>query len=149
MGAGRGWGASSRGFTLIEIMIVVLLASLMATAATVGFSALRRGHLRAGATSVAAALRASYVHALTTGRTTRLVLVVGSNRYWIEDTDDAHVLDTSDPLHQGGAAETAEDAERLARRAADSSRRSVRGRRARSSNAPAGRAIASAGSPTT
>lgn len=116
---GPGVGASSRGFTLIEIMIVVLLASLMATAATVGFSALRRGHLRAGATSVASALRASYVHALTTGRTTRLVLVVGSNRYWIEDTDDAHVLDTSDPLHQGGAAETAEDAERLARRAAD------------------------------
>ena len=38
---------------------------------------------------IAAALRASYVHALTTGRTTRLVLVVGSNRYWIEDTDDA------------------------------------------------------------
>ncbi len=107
------------GFTLIEIMMVVLLASMMTTAAAVGFSAVRRGHLRAGAANIASALRASYVHALTTGRTTRLVLAVGSNRFWIEDTDDAHVLDATDPLHQGGAAETAEDAERLARRAAD------------------------------
>ncbi len=118
-GVGAVRGGASRGFTLIEIMLVMALAGLMATAATVGFSALRRGRLRAGAASIASALRASYVHALTTGRTTRLVLVLGSNRYWIEDTDDAHVLDTADPLHQGGAAETAEDAERLARRAAD------------------------------
>lgn len=111
-GAGR---RRARGFTLIEIMIVVLLASLMATSAVVGFSSLRRGRLRSGASSVASAMRAAYVHALTTGRTTRLVLTLGSNRYWIEDTDDAHVLDNDDPLHQGGAAQTAEDAERAAR----------------------------------
>ena len=111
---------ASRGFTLIEIMIVVLIASLMATAATVVFGAVRRGHLRSGASHIASALRASYVHALTTGRTTRLVMVVGSNRFWIEDTDDAHVLDTADPMHQGGAAGmSAEEAEVAARRAAD------------------------------
>lgn len=108
-----------RGFTLMEIMLVVLIASLMATAATVGFSALRRGRLRAGAASIGSAMRAAYVHALTTGRTTRLVLTLGSNRYWIEDTDDAHVLDPTDPLRQSGTAASADDAERLARRAAD------------------------------
>ncbi len=106
------------GFTLIEIMMVVALASLMATSAVVGFSSLRRGHLRAGASHLASGMRAAYVHALTTGRTTRLVLAVGSNRYWIEDTDDAHVLDTHDPLRQGGAALSAEAAEAAARDAA-------------------------------
>jgi prepilin-type N-terminal cleavage/methylation domain-containing protein len=106
------------GFTLIEIMMVVALASLMATSAVVGFSSLRRGHLRAGASHLASGMRAAYVHALTTGRTTRLVLAVGSNRYWIEDTDDAHVLDTQDPLRQGGAALSAEAAEAAARDAA-------------------------------
>ncbi len=106
---------SARGFTLIEIMVVVALASLLATSAAVGVSAVRRGRLRAGAAHVASAMRRAYVHALTTGRTTRLVFVVGGNRYWIEDTDDAHVLDTQDPLRQGGGAPTAERAEELAR----------------------------------
>jgi prepilin-type N-terminal cleavage/methylation domain-containing protein len=116
------WGASraaGAGFTLIEIMLVIVLASLLTTSAVVGFSAVRRGRLRAGASLVASAMRASYVHALSTGRTTRLVFAVGSNRMWIEDTDDAHVLDSTDPLRQSGAAQSAEDAERLARRAAD------------------------------
>lgn len=79
---------------------------------------MRRGRLRAGASHMASAMRAAYVHALTTGRTTRLVVAVGSNRYWIEDTDDAHVLDTNDPLRQGGAAPTAEAAKAAARDAA-------------------------------
>lgn len=114
----RGPSRQPSGFTLIEIMMVVALASLMATSAAVGFSALRRGRLRAGAAHVASAMRRAYVHSLTTGRTTRLALAVGANRYWIEDTDDAHVLDTSDPLH-GGAAPSAEAAESAARELAD------------------------------
>ncbi len=109
---------AQHGFTLIEIMMVLALAGLMATSAAVGFSSLRRGRLRAGSAHVASAMRRAYVHALTTGRTTRLVLAVGSNRYWIEDTDDAHVLDTIDPLRRGGSAETAESAEAAARDAA-------------------------------
>jgi len=106
------------GFTLVEVMMVVALASVMATSAVVGFSALRRGRLRAGASHVASALRRAYIHSLTTGRTTRLALTVGSNRDWIEDTDDAHVLDTGDPLRQGGAAPSAEAAEEAARQLA-------------------------------
>ncbi len=119
------------GFTLIEIMMVMALASLLATSAAVGFSSLRRGRLRAGAAHVASAMRRAYVHALTTGRTTRLVFAVGGNRYWIEDTDDAHVLDASDPLRQGGAAPTAEAAEAAARdRARDIARQRPRAPRA-------------------
>jgi general secretion pathway protein H len=107
------------GFTLIEIMLVVVFASIMMTAAVVGFSSVRRGRLRVGATHVASAMRFAYVHALTTGRPTRLVLTVGSNRFWIEDTPDAHTLDTQDPLHAGGAEADPEATEANARREAE------------------------------
>ncbi len=109
----------SRGFTLLEIMIVVLLGGLMASSAVVGFGATRRGRLRAGAARVAAAMRFAYVHALTTGRATRLVFSIGENRVWIEDTADAHVLDPNDPLRAGGATVDAEAIEEIARREAE------------------------------
>nr|MBK7065684.1 type II secretion system protein [Deltaproteobacteria bacterium] len=109
----------SRGFTLLEMMIVVLLAGLMASSAVVGFGATRRGRLRAGAARVAAAMRFAYVHSLTTGRATRLVFSMRGNRVWIEDTEDAHVLDPNDPLRAGGATVDAEQIEAIARREAE------------------------------
>jgi type II secretion system protein H len=109
----------SRGFTLLEIMIVVLIAGLMASSAVVGFGATRRGRLRAGAARVAAAMRFAYVHSLTSGRATRLVISMGGNRVWIEDTEDAHVLDPNDPMRAGGATVDAEQIEELARREAE------------------------------
>lgn len=106
------------GFTLIEIMIVVLLGALMMSGAAVSFSAVRRGRARAAAARVASAFRFGYIHALTTGRPTRVVFALGANRVWIEDTEDAHVLDTHDPMHAGGAAVSAEAMEEVARREA-------------------------------
>ena len=111
--------ASARGFTLLEIMIVVLLGGLMASSAVVGFGATRRGRLRAGAARVAAAMRFAYVHSLTTGRATRLVFALGENRVWIEDTQDAHVLDPNDPLRAGGATVDMQQIEEIARREAE------------------------------
>jgi hypothetical protein len=100
-------------------MVVVLIAGLMASSAMVGFGATRRGRLRAGAARVAAAMRFAYVHALTTGRATRLVFSMGGNRVWIEDTEDAHVLDPNDPLRAGGATVDAQQVEEIARREAE------------------------------
>lgn len=103
--------------TLLEIMVVMLIAGLMMSSAVVGFGAVRRGRLRAGAAHLASAFRFAYVHALSTGRPTRVVLPLNDNRVWIEDTEDAHVLDPHDPLRLGGAspgeeAVAAEDAAR-------------------------------------
>lgn len=109
----------SRGFTLLEIMIVVLIAGLMASGAVVGFGATQRGRLRAGAARVAAAMRFAYVHALTTGRSTRIVFSMGANRVWVEDTEDAHVLDPNDPLRAGGAELDLAQITELARREAE------------------------------
>jgi prepilin-type N-terminal cleavage/methylation domain-containing protein len=109
----------SRGFTLLEIMIVVLIGGLMASSAVVGFGATRRGRLRAAAARVAAAMRFAYVHSLTTGRATRLVFAMGGNSVWIEDTQDAHVLDRNDPMRAGGATVDAQQIEEIARREAE------------------------------
>ena len=109
----------SRGFTLLEIMIVVLIGGLMASSAVVGFGATRRGRLRAAAARVAAAMRFAYVHSLTTGRATRLVFAMGGNSVWIEDTQDAHVLDPNDPMRAGGATVDAQQIEEIARREAE------------------------------
>lgn len=98
--------------------MVVLLAGLMASGAVVGFGATRRGRLRSAAARVAAAMRFAYVHSLTTGRATRLVFSVGDNKVWLEDTEDAHVLDPNDPLRAGGAVIDAAQVEELARREA-------------------------------
>ncbi len=112
--------ARSRGFTLLEMMLVVLLAAMMMTGASVGFGAMRRARVRTGAANIASAFRAAYVHALTTGRSTRVAFALGDGRVWIEDTEDAHALDAHDPLRAGGALVTdPEQLEAAARREAE------------------------------
>ncbi len=110
---------SALGFTLIEVMVSLAVVALLMSAATAGFGAVRRGRVRAGATSIASAFRYAYVHALSTGRTTRVVILLGEGRYWIEDTEDAHTLDPNDPYRAGGAAESPEVLEAAGRREAE------------------------------
>lgn len=106
--------ASARGFTLIEVMLVIALAALFTAGATVGFSATQRGRVKAGAAHLASSFRAAYVHALTTGKATRVVLDFNDNQVWIEDTLDAHVLDRRDNLRGGDLeAEAQSEAQRV------------------------------------
>jgi Tfp pilus assembly protein FimT len=100
-------------------MMAIAVISLLMSGASVGFSAVRRGRVRAGATSIASAFRYAYVHALSTGRTTRVVVSLGEGSYWIEDTEDAHSLDPNDPYRAGGAAESPEVLEAASRREAE------------------------------
>jgi len=100
-------------------MMSLAVIALLMSGATAGFGAVRRGRVRAGATSIASAFRYAYVHALSTGRTTRVVIALNENRYWIEDTEDAHSLDPHDPYRAGGAAEDPEVLEAASRREAE------------------------------
>jgi hypothetical protein len=72
----------------------------MASSAVVGFGAVRRGRLRAGAAHLAVGdalrLRARAHH----GPPDAPGAPAGDNRVWIEDTEDAHVLDPNDPLRR-------------------------------------------------
>jgi hypothetical protein len=67
-------------------------------------NALPRARLRTSAVRLASTFRFAYVHALTTGRTTRVSFPMGGGDLYVEDTDDAHTLDVHDPLRSGGAA---------------------------------------------
>jgi prepilin-type N-terminal cleavage/methylation domain-containing protein len=100
-----------RGYTLIEILVVVALLALAATAATIGLGSLTHGNLRATAMMISAGVRAGYGRAATTGQTVRLVLDLDSNKFWLEETLDRVVLDRDDETGNAGAAESAEEAE--------------------------------------
>ena len=107
------------GMTLIEIMLVIAVMGLLASGATLGMGALPRTRLRASAVRMASTFRFAYVHALTTGRTTRVSFPLGSGNITLEDTDDAHTLDVRDPFHAGGASDIEADAVRTARQMTD------------------------------
>jgi len=79
--------------TLIEIMLVILIMGLMISAVAMGAASLPRTRLRTSALRTASALRHSYVHALISGKATRLSLQLQSNQCLLEDSDDAHTLD--------------------------------------------------------
>jgi prepilin-type N-terminal cleavage/methylation domain-containing protein len=94
---------SRAGMTLIEIMIVVAIMGMLASGVLFGQGALPRARLRTSCMRLAAAYRFAYVHALTSGKTTRVSFPVGGARISVEESDDAMQLDPRDPLRAGGA----------------------------------------------
>ncbi len=117
-----GCGSSARGhvgMTLIEIMVVIAVMGLLVSGVTLGTNSLPRTRLRTSAIRMASTFRFAYVHALTTGHTTRVSFPMGGRDIIVEDTDDAHALDVSDPYHAGGAADIEADAMRTAREMTD------------------------------
>jgi hypothetical protein len=91
-----------------------------------GMGALPRTRLRSSAVRIAAAMHYAYVHALSTGHTTRLVFTMGAGNVGLEETDDAHLLDPHDPLRAGGTADVEADAMQQARLQYDPSLRAPR-----------------------
>jgi type II secretory pathway pseudopilin PulG len=112
--------------TLIEIMIVVVVIGLITAGVAFGTSALPRARLRTSAVRLASTFRFAYVHALTTGRTTRVSFRMGTGELTVEDTDDAHTLDRNDPLRAGGAADVEASALQQARLMTDLRPRATR-----------------------
>ncbi|MDP3276268.1 MAG: hypothetical protein Q8Q09_13795 [Deltaproteobacteria bacterium] len=98
-------GGARVGMTLIEIMIVIGIMAMLAGGGMFGIAALPRARLRTSAMRVASTFRFAYVHALTTGKTTRVAFTLGGSRLSIEQTEDAMQLDPRDPMRAGGAAD--------------------------------------------
>src|SRR5262249_26519436 len=94
---------------------VIAIAALLVGGAAFGANALPRARLRTSAIRLASTFRFAYVHALTTGKTTRVSFRIGTGELSVEDTDDAHTLDAKDPLRAGGAADVEANALREAR----------------------------------
>ena len=76
------------GFTLIELMVVIAIAGLMAAATTQGFRSLRKADLREASTQLSGGMRYLFDRASTTGKIHRLVIDMEQGMYWAEVSDD-------------------------------------------------------------
>jgi general secretion pathway protein H len=76
------------GFTLLEILIVLVIVGLMAGMSIRGLRSLAKSDLRASASKLSGAIRYLFDRASTTGKYHRLVIDVDEGRYWAEISDD-------------------------------------------------------------
>jgi prepilin-type N-terminal cleavage/methylation domain-containing protein len=82
----------SSGFTLIEMLVVVVLLGLVMGVAVRGMRSLANSDLRSSAIKMSGAIRYLFDRASTTGRVHRLVIDFQQGRYWAEVSDDRMLL---------------------------------------------------------
>lgn len=103
----------ARGLTLVEVLVVVVIAVLLVTGMVFASGQIQRSRLKASASRIVAAMRVAYQRASSTGRRIRLVLDFDSQNLWLEESTDKMLLKTDDILGTGGA-DPATEAERSA-----------------------------------
>jgi general secretion pathway protein H len=84
----RSGAAASGGFTLIEVMVVLLVIGLLAGLGVSGFRAVTKGDLRESTAHLSGAIRYLFDRASITGKYHRLVLDISGGKYWAEVSDD-------------------------------------------------------------
>jgi prepilin-type N-terminal cleavage/methylation domain-containing protein len=80
--------ANDRGFTLIEVLVVLALLALVAGVAVSGLRSVTKSDMRTSAVKMAGAMRYLFDRASTTGRIHRMVIDFEQGRYWAEVSDD-------------------------------------------------------------
>jgi general secretion pathway protein H len=76
------------GFTLLEMLIVLVIVGLIAGMSIRGLRTLAKTDLRANTARLSGAVRYLFDRASTTGKYHRLVIDVDEGRYWAEVSDD-------------------------------------------------------------
>jgi general secretion pathway protein H len=84
----RSGSSAPGGFTLIEVMVVLLIMGLLASLGFTGFRAITKGDLREGTAHLSGAIRYLFDRASITGKYHRLVLDISGGKYWAEVSDD-------------------------------------------------------------
>src|SRR5215470_2099673 len=84
--------ARQRGFTLIEIMVVLAIVSLMLTGVIVSARSLAKTDLRSSSSQMASGIRYLFDRARSTGKYYRLVIDLDAGRYWAEVSDDRFLM---------------------------------------------------------
>lgn len=82
----------SRGFTLIELSIVLFIMAMMMAVAIPGVSALAATSLRESTAMIAGLTREAYARAAITGKVHRIVFDIDNGAFWLERTEDRFVL---------------------------------------------------------
>jgi prepilin-type N-terminal cleavage/methylation domain-containing protein len=92
---------AQRGFSLVELLIVVVIIALAMGVVILGFGATAQAKLRSSAWTLASASRYAYSRAVTQGTTTRLVLDFEERTIHIEETTGRVVLNPDDETGSG------------------------------------------------
>jgi len=93
-----------RGVTLIEVLVALAIALLLAGVAFIGLGGLSSARLRQSSTLIVGAVRVAYNHANATSRPTRLVFDFEAETIAVEDSEGRMYLQSGD--RTGGAAST-------------------------------------------
>jgi general secretion pathway protein H len=77
-----------RGFTLIEVIVVLAIIGLIMGLGVRGMRSLAKSDLRESSAHLSGAMRYLFDRASTTGKIHRLVIDMETNQYWAEVSDD-------------------------------------------------------------
>jgi len=92
---------SERGFSLIEMLVVVVIMAVIATGVSLSLGVTDRAQLRSSCFTLVAAVRYAYSHAVTHGMTTRIVLDFDERSIGIQETSGRVVLNREDETGEG------------------------------------------------
>ncbi|HUT78105.1 MAG TPA: prepilin-type N-terminal cleavage/methylation domain-containing protein [Polyangia bacterium] len=93
--------SAADGFSLIEMMIVVVIIGLAMGVVALGVGATSQARLRSSCWTLATAARYAYSRAVTQGTTVRIVLDFGKRSLWLEETAGRVVLSRDDESGSG------------------------------------------------
>ena len=81
-------GRNSRGFTVIEILVALLLVSLFTGMAVVGVRSITRARMKETANQLVGLIRDTYNRAALSNKVHRIVFDMDKNTYWVEVSND-------------------------------------------------------------
>ncbi len=81
-------GTTKRGFTLLEIMIVLALVGIFTAIAIPTFRSITGSKLKSSANQMLGLIRDTYARASLSGKTARIVFDLETNEYWVEESAD-------------------------------------------------------------
>ncbi|MBH1988570.1 MAG: type II secretion system protein [Myxococcaceae bacterium] len=81
-------GNNKRGFSLIEMMVVLLLVGVFAAIAVPTLRSVTGSRLKRSAIEVQALIRDTYSRAGLSGKTCRIVFDLDNRSYWVEESSD-------------------------------------------------------------
>lgn len=100
-----------RGLTLIEVVIALTIAALLAGVSTVGISAITDAELKSTAVTLSGVMKQAYDRAIMQQRTQRLVIDLDKSLWWLEYSTSPFALSRERLTGEKGEASAADEDE--------------------------------------